>query len=100
MAAEPVPVGAQYRDVPTSSPFKVWTMKKPGTVVTMADVARSAGVSTMTVSNVINGRPRVGEATRERVLAAISELGYQVNLAARHLRAGRTGVVGLAVPEL
>ncbi|TCC36585.1 LacI family transcriptional regulator [Kribbella speibonae] len=66
----------------------------------MADVARSAGVSTMTVSNVINGRPRVGAATRERVLATISELGYQVNLAARHLRAGRTGVVGLAVPEL
>jgi DNA-binding LacI/PurR family transcriptional regulator len=54
----------------------------------------------MTVSNVINGRPRVGAATRERVLAAISDLGYQVNLAARHLRAGRTGVVGLAVPEL
>jgi DNA-binding LacI/PurR family transcriptional regulator len=49
---------------------------------------------------VINGRPRVGAATRERVLAAISELGYQVNLAARHLRAGKTGVVGLAVPEL
>lgn len=54
----------------------------------------------MTVSNVVNGRPRVGAATRERVLAAITELGYQVNLAARHLRAGRTGVVGLAVPEL
>ncbi|TDD58004.1 LacI family transcriptional regulator [Kribbella antibiotica] len=66
----------------------------------MADVARSAGVSTMTVSNVVNGRPRVGAATRERVLAAITALGYQVNLAARHLRAGRTGVVGLAVPEL
>jgi DNA-binding LacI/PurR family transcriptional regulator len=75
-------------------------MKKASTVVTMADVARSAGVSTMTVSNVINGRPRVGAATRERVLAAINELGYQVNLAARNLRAGRTGVVGLAVPEL
>jgi len=75
-------------------------MKKASAVVTMADVARSAGVSTMTVSNVINGRPRVGAATRERVLAAISDLGYQVNLAARHLRAGRTGVVGLAVPEL
>ena len=74
--------------------------KRPSTVVTMADVARTAGVSTMTVSNVINGRPRVGAATRERVLAAISDLGYQVNLAARHLRAGRTGVVGLAVPEL
>ncbi|NIK61714.1 LacI family DNA-binding transcriptional regulator [Kribbella shirazensis] len=75
-------------------------MGKPSTVVTMADVARAAGVSTMTVSNVINGRPRVGAETRERVLATIGELGYQVNLAARHLRAGRTGVVGLAVPEL
>ncbi|MDX3005490.1 LacI family DNA-binding transcriptional regulator [Kribbella solani] len=74
--------------------------QKASTVVTMADVARSAGVSTMTVSNVINGRPRVGAETKERVLAAIGELGYQVNLAARHLRAGRTGVVGLAVPEL
>ncbi|MFC9690559.1 LacI family DNA-binding transcriptional regulator [Kribbella sp. NPDC056951] len=73
---------------------------KKASVVTMADVARSAGVSTMTVSNVVNGRPRVGAATRERVLAAIAELGYQVNLAARHLRAGRTGVIGLAVPEL
>ncbi|MBB6567553.1 LacI family DNA-binding transcriptional regulator [Kribbella sandramycini] len=73
---------------------------KKSAVVTMADVARTAGVSTMTVSNVVNGRPRVGAATRERVLAAINELGYQVNLAARHLRAGRTGVVGLAVPEL
>ncbi|MEU8222013.1 LacI family DNA-binding transcriptional regulator [Kribbella sp. NPDC048915] len=75
-------------------------MGKPSGVVTMADVARVAGVSTMTVSNVINGRPRVGAETRERVLAAIGELGYQVNLAARHLRAGRTGVIGLAVPEL
>ncbi|WP_350278056.1 LacI family DNA-binding transcriptional regulator [Kribbella sp. HUAS MG21] len=75
-------------------------MGKPSTVVTMADVARAAGVSTMTVSNVINGRPRVGAETRERVLATIGELGYQVNLAARHLRAGRTGVIGLAVPEL
>ncbi|GAA3091254.1 DNA-binding LacI/PurR family transcriptional regulator [Kribbella aluminosa] len=75
-------------------------MGKPSSVVTMADVARFAGVSTMTVSNVINGRPRVGPETRERVLAAIGELGYQVNLAARHLRAGRTGVIGLAVPEL
>jgi DNA-binding LacI/PurR family transcriptional regulator len=66
----------------------------------MADVARFAGVSTMTVSNVINGRPRVGPETRDRVLAAIGELGYQVNLAARHLRAGRTGVGGVALPQL
>jgi DNA-binding LacI/PurR family transcriptional regulator len=66
----------------------------------MIDVARRAGVSTMTVSNVINGRSqRVGEATRHRVLAAIAELGYQVNVTARNLRMGRTGAIGLAVPD-
>jgi len=57
-------------------------------------------VSTMTVSNVINGRSqRVSDATRERVLATIADLGYQVNVAARQLRMGRTGMVGLAVPD-
>jgi DNA-binding LacI/PurR family transcriptional regulator len=66
----------------------------------MIDVAREAGVSAMTVSNVINGRPGVSADTRLRVLAAISKLGYQVNPAARHLRAGRTGAVGLIVPDL
>ncbi|MEJ3653165.1 LacI family DNA-binding transcriptional regulator [Actinomycetes bacterium KLBMP 9759] len=65
----------------------------------MTDVARRAGVSTMTVSNVINGRSqRVSELTKRRVLATIAELGYQVNMTARNLRMGRTGVVGLAVP--
>jgi DNA-binding LacI/PurR family transcriptional regulator len=69
--------------------------------VTMTDVARQAGVSTMTVSNVINGRTqRVSESTKQRVLTTIAELGYQVNLTARHLRMGRTDTVGLAVPEL
>jgi DNA-binding LacI/PurR family transcriptional regulator len=54
----------------------------------------------MTVSNVINGHPHVRESTRARVLAAMTELGYRVNVAARNLRRGRTGVIGLAVPEI
>jgi DNA-binding LacI/PurR family transcriptional regulator len=66
----------------------------------MIDVAREADVSAMTVSNVINGRPGVSADTRTRVLAAVSKLGYQMNLAARHLRSGRTGAVGLIVPDL
>lgn len=67
----------------------------------MTDVAHEAGVSTMTVSNVLNGRvQRVSKTTQERVLATAAELGYQVNLTARHLRTGRTGMVGLAVPDL
>lgn len=66
----------------------------------MADVARLAGTSKVTVSNVVNGRSGVGPATRQRVREAIEELGYEVNLAARFLRAGRTGTIGLLVPEV
>jgi DNA-binding LacI/PurR family transcriptional regulator len=67
---------------------------------TMRDVARLAGVSVKTVSNVVNDFPHVKGATRERVLAAIAELGYQMNFSARNLSLGRTGMLALAVPEL
>lgn len=67
---------------------------------TMHDVARLAGVSIKTVSNVVNGYPYIRETTRARVLAAIDELDYQLNVAARNLRTGRTGIIALAVPEL
>jgi DNA-binding LacI/PurR family transcriptional regulator len=67
---------------------------------TMRDVARLAGVSVKTVSNVVNDFPHVSVATRTRVLAAISELGYQMNFSARNLSRGRTGMLTLAVPEL
>ncbi|WP_350347503.1 LacI family DNA-binding transcriptional regulator [Agromyces sp. G08B096] len=67
---------------------------------TLHDVARLAGVSIKTVSNVINGYPHIRPATRERVEQAIAELGYTPNLTARSLRSGRTGAIALAVPEL
>jgi DNA-binding LacI/PurR family transcriptional regulator len=69
-------------------------------VVSLKDVARLAGVSIKTVSNVVNNSPHVTEAMRERVQRAIDELGYRPNLTARHLRKGRTGIIALAVPEL
>jgi DNA-binding LacI/PurR family transcriptional regulator len=68
--------------------------------VTLHDVARAAGVSIKTVSEVVNRSTRVAPHTRARVEAAVAELGYQPNLSARRLRSGRTGVVGLAIPEL
>jgi DNA-binding LacI/PurR family transcriptional regulator len=68
--------------------------------VTISDVARAAGVSTASVSSVINGRSRVSAATTARINAAIEELGYQINPTARMLRSGRTGAIGLVVPEL
>jgi DNA-binding LacI/PurR family transcriptional regulator len=67
---------------------------------TIHDVARVAGVSIKTVSNVVNDYPHVRPGTRERVQAAIDELSYRPNLSARGLRSGRTGVIGLAVPAL
>ncbi len=66
----------------------------------LKDVAARAGVSARTVSNVVNGSARVAAQTRQRVQEAIDELGYRPNLAARSLRAGRTGIIGLAIPEL
>ncbi|WP_136192516.1 LacI family DNA-binding transcriptional regulator [Actinomyces procaprae] len=68
--------------------------------VTMHDVARLAGVSVKTVSNVVNDYPHVRESTRTKVLDAIDKLGYKVNQSARNLRRGSTGLVCLAVPEL
>lgn len=67
---------------------------------TMRDVARVAGVSQRTVSNVVNDYPHVSPATRAKVRAAIAELGYRPNVAAQRLREGRTGIIALAVPSL
>jgi LacI family transcriptional regulator len=55
---------------------------------TVYDVARMAGVSAMTVSRVMNGSTHVSDATREKVVAAIESLKYQVNVAARAARIG------------
>ncbi len=66
----------------------------------MRDVALLARVSSKTVSNVVNDHPHVHPDTRARVQRAIAELGYRPNLSARGLRSGRTGVIGLAVPDL
>lgn len=61
----------------------------------MTDVAAVAGVSHQTVSRVINGHPNVREGTRLRVLAAMQQLGYRPNGAAKALATGRSQVVGV-----
>ena len=71
-------------------------MRRP----TLADVAAVAGVSAKSVSNVLLGRPGASEATRERVLAAVAEVGYAVNPAGRGLVSGRTGRIAVVVPML
>jgi DNA-binding LacI/PurR family transcriptional regulator len=68
--------------------------------VTIRDVARVSGFSIKTVSNVINGHPQLRPETRQRVQDAIEQLGYRPNLSARNLRSGRSGVIGLIIPDL
>jgi DNA-binding LacI/PurR family transcriptional regulator len=65
----------------------------------MADVAARAGVSVMTVSRVLNGFPGVADETRERVEAAVAELGYRANTAARVLAGGRSRTLGMIAVE-
>jgi LacI family transcriptional regulator len=68
--------------------------------VTRDDVARMAGTSTAVVSYVINNGPRpVAPATRERVLAAIAELGYRPNSVAQAMASRRTNLIGMVVPD-
>lgn len=66
----------------------------------MRDVARVAGVSLKTVSNVLNGYRYLTPETRAKVEEAIQSLGYRVNLTARNLRRGSTGLIKLVLPEL
>lgn len=68
--------------------------------VTIAQVAEEAGVSAMTVSNVVNGRPGASEETRRRVMEVAGRLGYRPNVAARNLKAGRSGLIGLIALDL
>lgn len=67
---------------------------------TIVDVAAKAGVSFGTVSRVINNDVHVRPATRERVLQAMEQLGFVANRQARSLAGGKTGAVGLLVPDL
>jgi LacI family transcriptional regulator len=67
---------------------------------TMNDVARAAGVGTMTVSRVLNGSAHVSAATAERVYKAIKKLRYQPNEMARALRGLKTRTIGVIVPYL
>ena len=65
---------------------------------TIRDVARAAGVSTTTVSEALSGRGRTAPETRERVRQVAEEIGYVASAAARSLRLGRSGAIGLYMP--
>ncbi len=68
--------------------------------MTIADVARAADVSIMTVSRAINDKPGVGPELRQRIVALAEEMGYRPNHIARGLATRQTSTVGLMVPDI
>ncbi|WP_433364253.1 LacI family DNA-binding transcriptional regulator [Actinoplanes sp. CA-142083] len=75
-------------------------MQGSRTRVTIRDVARAAGVSTATVSKVLNERPDVGDEVRRRVHETITRLGYRPNAVARGLRALHTNTIAILTDDL
>ncbi|MBR6966376.1 MAG: LacI family DNA-binding transcriptional regulator [Clostridia bacterium] len=69
-------------------------------MATMRDVAILAGVSTATVSHVINGSKKLSPETTERVLQAISQINYKPNTLAKSLRMGQTHTIGVLVEDI
>jgi len=69
-------------------------------MVSIADVAARAGVSPTTVSHALSGKRKVSDTVRERVLAAMAELGYVPSRTAQNLAIGRTRILGLVVPDI
>ncbi|MGA7779051.1 MAG: LacI family DNA-binding transcriptional regulator [Paraburkholderia sp.] len=69
-------------------------------MATLSEVARRAGCTPATVSNVLRNRGRVGQQTRQRVLDAVEALGYQPHLAARALAEGRAPTIALMVSSI
>src|SRR6185369_6238801 len=68
--------------------------------VTIRDVASKAGVSVTTVSRVLNGKDDISEATTQKVLAIVEEMGYASSLAARGMRSRRTNLIGLILHDV
>lgn len=69
-------------------------------MATVKDVADLAGVSTATVSRVLNNHPQVADETRARVLSAVEQLGYQPSRVARRLRVKSTQILGLIISDI
>lgn len=67
---------------------------------TLKEVAKAAGVSLASASYAMNGAGSVGEATREHILKVAAQLGYRPNQSAKAMKTGRTGAIGLILPDL
>lgn len=75
-------------------------MRQTRRTVTILDIARLAGVSKSTVSRALTGAPNISEEARVRIEDVIRSTGYRGNDLARSLRSGRSGMVGLVIPDI
>jgi len=69
-------------------------------LVTLKELARLCDVSISTVSNILNGKPKVSESTRRRVLEMVKQTGYQPNYFAQGMRKHKTRIIGIIVEDL
>lgn len=69
-------------------------------MITLKEIAQMCGVSTSTVSNILNGKNKVSEATRQRVLKIVKQTGYQPNYFAQGMRKQRTNIIGILTEDL
>ncbi len=69
-------------------------------MVTLKEIARMCGVSVSTISNILNGKPKVSEETRQRVLEIVKQTGYQPNYFAQGMRKQKTRIIGIIVEDL
>ena len=69
-------------------------------MVTLKEIAQMCGVSVSTISNILNGKPKVSEETRQRVLEIVRQTGYQPNYFAQGMRKQKTRIIGIIVEDL
>jgi LacI family transcriptional regulator len=68
-------------------------------MLTQAEIARKLGVSRQLVTFALSGYPQISQKSRKRILAAARKMGYSPNLYARGLKKGRSGIIGLWIPD-
>ncbi len=69
-------------------------------MVTLKEIAQECNVSVTTVSNILNGKAKAGEETRQKVLQAVKEMGYQPNYIAQGLRNSKTHTIGIIAEDI
>lgn len=82
------------------SPAINYIRKGTASLITLKEIAQMCGVSTSTISNILNGKKKVSEATRQRVLEIVKQTGYQPNYFAQGMRKQRTNIIGILTEDL